>query len=149
MLIFNKQYREEAKLFAELARKVKNSKDIKLKLGQNDSTYKLNTIDITFYSIKNLLKVQDKDGNIIVDLDCKFAGTPSNIDMELSNARFSMFCNLLDLTRKTYGKLKQKEKMEEATRKTNAKIAETKKSKQENELREAAIIRAREQLKGL
>lgn len=133
MLFLNKQKREEAKLFAELTQKVETSKSIKNVQSAYYTIYKLDSIDIAFNVVENFLKVQDKVGNSIVNLDCKYIKT------KLSESRNFMFSNLLYVAQKTYNKLNEKEKMEEGTRK----------AKQDKELAEAAIKKAREQLKVL
>ncbi|MBR3782387.1 MAG: hypothetical protein IKL14_03310 [Alphaproteobacteria bacterium] len=111
MLFLNKQKREEAKMFDELIRKVKDSKNIDRVASTYDLIYKLDSINIAFNVGENFLKVQDKAGNFIVNLDCKYGKTG------LSKERHYMFSNLLYMAQKTHDKLKEKEKKEEGTRK--------------------------------
>ena len=72
MLFLNKQKREEAKMFDELTRKVKDSKNIDRVASTYDLIYKLDSINIAFNVGENFLKVQDNAGNFIVNLDCKY-----------------------------------------------------------------------------
>lgn len=149
MLLFNKQYRAECKLFDELTRKIRKSKDIKYEIVGNSTICKLDSIDITFHSNKRLLEVKDKKGDVIISLNCQFSGTPYNTEMELSNARFNMYCHLHETARKRHDVLMQKEKMEAATRKAQAKISEKKKAETEKVLKEVAVTKAYERLRGL
>lgn len=149
MLLFNKQYRAECKLFDELARKIRKSKDFKYEIVRNSTICKLDSIDITFHSNKRLLEVKDKKGDVIISLNCQFSGTPYNTEMELSNARFNMYCHLHETARKRDDVLKQKEKMEAATRKAQAKISAKKKAETEKVLKEVAVTKAYERLRGL
>lgn len=149
MLLFNKQYRAECKLFDELARKIRKSKDIKYEIVRNSTICKLDSIDITFHSNKRLLEVKDKKGDVIISLNCQFSGTPYNTEMELSNARFNMYCHLHHTAGKRHDVLMQKEKMEEATRQAQAKISEKKKAETEKVLKEVAVTKAYERLRGL
>ena len=104
MLFLNKQKREEAKMFDELTRKVKDSKNIDRVASTYDLIYKLDSINIAFNVGENFLKVQDKAGNFIVNLDYKYGKTG------LSKERHYMFSNLLYIAQKTHDKLKEKEK---------------------------------------
>lgn len=148
ILVFNKQYRQEEKLFRELKSKIKKSQSIATYLAQSE-VYKLDSIDLYFDVDEYLLTVKDKSGNVIVELNCKYAGAPYNDEMELANARNNMFSALLDAARKQYNKRVEKEKLEQATKKAQAKIAEKKKAKKEQALKEAAVTKAYERLKGL
>lgn len=104
MLFLNKQKREKTKMFDELTRKVKDSKNIEKVASTYDLIYKLDSIDIAFNVGENFLKVQDNAGNFIVNLDYKYGKT------ELSKERHYMFSNLLYVAQKTHDKLKEKEK---------------------------------------
>lgn len=150
MLLFNKQYRAECKLFDELTRKIRKSKDIKYEIVGNSTICKLDSIDITFHSNKRLLEVKDKKGDVVISLNCQFSGTPYNTEMELSNARFNMYCHLHHTAGKRHDVLRQ---MEAATRKAQAKISEKKKAKKKAEtekvLKEVAVTKAYERLRGL
>ncbi len=149
ILMFNKQYRKESKLFEELQSKIKKSQSIATGYLAQGEFYKLDSIDLYFDVDKYLLTVKDKSGNVIVELNCKFAGAPYNDEMELANARFHMLSALLDAARKQYNKRAEKKKLEQATKKAQAKIAEKKKAEKEQALKEAAVTKAYERLKGL
>ncbi len=143
--MFNKQYRKESKLFDELKSKIKKSQSIATGYLAQGEFYKLDSIDLYFDVEKYLLTVKDKSGNVIVELNCKFAGAPYNDEMELANARSHMLSALLDTARKQYNKRAEKKKLEQATKK----IAEKKKAEKEQALKEAAVTKAYERLKGL
>lgn len=53
MLFLNKQKREEAKMFDELTRKVKDSKNIEKVASTYDLIYKLDSINIAFNVAEN------------------------------------------------------------------------------------------------
>ena len=94
MLFLNKQKREEAKMFHDLTQKVKDSKNIKKVESAYYTIYKLDSMDIAFNVVESFFKVQDKTGNPIINLDCKYIKTG------LSKERYFMFGNLMYVAQK-------------------------------------------------
>lgn len=150
MLFFNKQYREEGKLFDQLAKKISKSKNIIYSSEGNSVLYQMDSIDIGFEIIGQKLAVLDKKGDIIVELDCKYAGAPYNIEIKLANARFIRFSNLLNFIREQYDKRqlneKKKEQIVQATKKIEIKKAQ---KQQKEEINQAIIANAYQKIKSL
>ncbi len=150
-LVFNKQYRQEEKLFRELKNKIKKSKSMvggsSNKLGE---FYKLDSIDIHFFvTSERKLKVFDKSYAAIVEISADIKGYPNSDEYELSNARFHMFSNLLSFARNNYQKRIEKDKMNQATKKLQEKKAKLDKAAKDKAEAEAVIANATNRLKSL
>lgn len=150
-LVFNKQFRQEEKLFCELKNKIKKSKS--MVGGSNDKLgefYKLDSIDIHFFvTPKRKLKVFDKSNAVIVDIDANLKGYAHSDEYKLSSARFNMFSHLLSFARYNYKKRTEKEKMNQATKKLQEKKAKLDKAAKDKAEAEAIIENAINRLKSL
>ena len=97
-LQFNKQYRQEKKLFNELAKKVVKSKKIELKYEGFVKVFQLESIDI-YYAFRDGFKVKvlDKNGCVVVpEMYCQ--PVPGNgLEQQLQYERHVMFHDLLYL----------------------------------------------------
>lgn len=153
ILVFNKQYRQEEKLFRELKKKINQSKSmVKGSDGKNAEIYKLDSIDVHFFiGSKYKLKVFDKSGGVIIDMDIPaFKATPYSDADELGNARWNMFSHLLMATRDVYSKRTEKaKKLEQATRKLQEEQAKLGKAARDKAAAEAVIVNATNRLKSL
>lgn len=153
ILVFNKQYRQEEKLFRELKKKINQSKSmVKGSDGKNAEIYKLDSIDVHFFiGSKYKLKVCDKSGGVIIDMDIPaFKATPYSDADELGNARWNMFSHLLMATRDVYSKRTEKaKKLEQATQELQKKQAALDKATRDKATAEAVIVNATNRLKSL
>jgi hypothetical protein len=153
ILMFNKQYRQEEKLFRELKKKINQSKTmIKDSDAKTGEVYKFDSIDVHFFTgSKSKLKVFDKAGGIIIDMDVpEFKATPYSDADELGNARINMFHHLLMFTRDVYSKRTEKaKKLEQATKTLQDKQAALDKAARDKAAAEAVIANATNRLKSL
>ena len=152
ILVFNKQYRQEEKLFRELKNKIKQSKSmVKDTDGKFGEFFSLDSIDIQFfYGTDKYLKVFDKSGNIIVNMDIHYFGNCVSDEQELANARWNMFNNLFTFARDTYtARIEKAKKLERATKEIQEKKTKLDKAARDKEAAEAAIVNATTRLKSL
>ena len=153
ILVFNKQYRQEEKLFRELKKKINQSKSmVNGSDGKNAEIYKLDSIDVHFFiGSKSKLKVFDKSGGVIIDMDIpEFKATPYSDADELGNARINMFHHLLMATRDVYSKRTGKaKKLNQATQELQKKQAALDKATRDKAAAEAVIVNATNRLKSL
>lgn len=117
MLIFNKQYRTEEKIIAELAKKIKNAEPFFMHIDGNAEVYELPggmwiSFDVVTYKLEVTI-----GGKRVIELDCKF---DANDNMQ--QARNNWFSVLLN----SYAR-KRLEKIEKARQKV-AKMNNAKKS---------------------
>lgn len=151
ILVFNKQYRQEEKLFSELKKKIKQSKSMVVSVDKNYEIYKLDSIEVRFsVGAKSGLIVFDMAGNVILpEMNCEFRQGYSTED-ELQRARFTMFTNLLDVARESNKKRTEKaKKMEQATKKLQKEQAALDKAAHDKAAAEAVIMNATNRLKSL
>ncbi len=153
ILMFNKQYRQEEKLFRELKKKINQSKSmVNGSDGKTGEIYKFDSIDVHFFTgSKSKLKVFDKAGAIIIDMDIpEFKATPYSDADELGNARINMFHHLLMFTRDVYSKRTEKaKKLKQATKTLQEEQAKLDKAAHDKEAAEAVIANATNRLKSL
>jgi hypothetical protein len=117
LLVFEKLYRQERKIFNMLATKIKKSKKVVRTLkGVHDvvEDYALDDILIHFDREANVLKVTENTSKPNPDhnyyLSCRYASGSENED-ELQRARHDMFMWLLNIARQTYEKKLDKPKL--------------------------------------
>ena len=151
ILMFNKQYRQENKLFNTLADKIKKSSSIVQEFKGQARVFELDTIDI-YFTVANgqKLKVVTKTGEVVVpEMDCSFKQGCSTEDV-LQRARHEMFSQLLDFVHKTYEKKAEKaKKMEQATKELQEKQTMLDKAARDKAAAEAVIATATNRLKSL
>ena len=120
--------------------------------GKTGEVYKFDSIDVHFFTgSKSKLKVFDKAGAIIIDMDIpEFKATPYSDADELGNARINMFHHLLMFTRDVYSKRTEKaKKLEQATKTLQDKQAALDKAARDKAAAEAVIVNATNRLKSL
>ena len=112
-------YRQEKELFRELKKKINQSKTmIEDSDGKTGEIYKFDSIDVHFFiGSKYKLKVFDKSGGVIIDMDIPaFKATPYLAADIQGNERWNKFRDLLMATREVYSKRTDKaKKLEQAT----------------------------------
>jgi len=137
MLIFNKQFRTEEKIISELVKKIKKSEKFVQSWDGLEEVYELDTIKIGLISAApKELNVYDKSGKEILSMNCDYIS-----GNEMQEARADWFHELVEKARKRDKKEKDKKQMRQATA--------TIKAKKQAEVKEAAMMKALEQIKGL
>jgi len=137
MLIFNKQFRTEEKIISELIKKIKKSEKFVQSWDDLEEVYDLDTIKIGFISMQpKELKVYDKSGKEILSMGCEYQS-----GNEMQEVRANWFHELLERARKRDQKEKDKKQMRKATA--------TIKAKKQSKAKEAAMMKALEQIKSL
>lgn len=108
----NKQMRTEEKIFGELHKKLKKSKNFACEIKGNTETYILDTVNLEFNVTASRLTVKDKTDNVVVDIDCGFDALS-----EIQSRRFSWFSHFIGAARMRANK----DKMHKATAKVQIK----------------------------
>ncbi|MBR4891947.1 MAG: hypothetical protein IKZ34_02065 [Alphaproteobacteria bacterium] len=98
LLVYNRQYQQENKLFNELAKKIVKSKKIGLKYEGLASIFQLDSIDIFFILDKgHKIKVLDKGGCVVVpELNCTLTHG-STVEKQLQDVRYYRLNDLYSL----------------------------------------------------
>ena len=141
-LIFNKEYRQFEKIMSELYKKAKKSQ--KMTVKQDPETYELDTVNVAFDVVKDVLTVTDKAGEEIVSFNCRYSGND-----ELQNAKFNMFSDLLSRFREIYGARQEKQKMNRAAQAVKEKAELNAKQKAAEARKNQALADAYEKLRGM
>ena len=129
-LIFNKQFRAEERLVAELGRKIKKSETFRVSRRGNTETYSLDSMNIAFDVISHEIIARDKSGKIVFAMDCSY-----DANDEMQHQRFHWFHHLLvNVARKRESEIQQKktQALQQASQDI-AEDAETKRAKQQQE----------------
>lgn len=153
ILIFNKQFRQEEKLIALLAKKLKKSESMTREYGKpgtnegNTEIYRLDDIDLYLNlgvkSGASSITVKDKQGEVIYKMDCHY--DPYN---QMQEARLDWFHELVMKAREVYKKRVEKaKKYTEATAKVNAKRQAQQSLNATEQQRDAAIKEALSKLR--
>ena len=153
VLIFNKQYRMENRLFNELAKKVVQSKNMAVKYEGGVSVFQLDSVDMYFTCNNGCkIKVLDKNGCVVVaELDCHFVFGDS-LEQQLQGERYYMFHNLFRLANSVYNQRQSQlswQKRTETTQKQQEKQARLDKVIAEKTAAEITIKAALGRLKSL
>lgn len=144
MLLFgNKQMRAEEKIFGELSKEIKKSKEFSVKIQDNKEIYNLFALDICFDILKKDLIVTGKTGEKIISLPCDF--TPTDVRQK----RFSMFSNLLEEARKRANKEQEKANKQEKLNQAKGKLDSANKAKAQQQQQLESTVAALKKIKSL
>ena len=144
LMIFNKQFRTEEKIISELIKKIKKSKKIVMSYVGNAEVYELDTIDISFDTVKHELLVEDKSGKKIMSLDCNY-----DMHNEMQQARSNWFHEVLNKSRERYDKESAALEKQEKWKKSNKKATAMNNLKKQQQGEQTAALKALERIKGL
>ena len=147
-------YRQEKELFRELKKKINQSKTmVNGSDGKTGEIYELDSIDVYFFiGSKYKLKVFDKAGGVIIDMDIPaFKATPYLLAADIQgNERWNKFHDLLMVTREVYSKrTKKAKKLEQARKALQDKQAALDKAARDEATAKSVIVNAINRLKSL
>jgi len=140
MLIFNKQYRAEEKIIAELAKKIKKAETLFMHTDGNAEVYELpGGMWISFNVVTYKIEVTI-GGNHVIDFDCLF---DSNEEMQhVRNKWFSVLLN--DYARKRLEKIEKSKQKSTGLNKARKLILAKKSKTEEQKILEQALQQIKE-----
>lgn len=140
MLIFNKQYRAEEKIIAELAKKIKKAETLFMHIDGNAEVYELPggmwiSFDVVTYKLEVTI-----GGDRVIDFDCKF---DSNDEMQ--QVRNNWFSGLLNnYARKCFEKIEKAKQKSSGLNKARKSILAKKAKTTEQKILERALQQIKE-----